>query len=48
MSTTTTQRARKENLQREALALSTPTVDMEMLEKNLAKLGTVCDGAGPI
>ena len=35
-STTTTQRARKENLERETLAPSTPTVDMEMLEK-LAK-----------
>ena len=30
--TTTTQRARKGNLQREALPPSTPTVDMEMLE----------------
>ena len=35
MSATTTQAAREENLQRETLALSTPTptVDMEMLEK---------------
>ena len=32
-STTTTQRERKENLQSETLA-STPTVDMDMLEKN--------------
>ena len=36
ISTTTTQRARKENLQRETLSPSNPTVDMEMLEK-LAK-----------
>ena len=34
--TTTTQRARKENLRRGALAPSTLTVDMDMLEK-LAK-----------
>ena len=31
ISTTTTQRARKENLQRQTLAPSTPTVDMKML-----------------
>ena len=31
ISTTTTQRAKKENLQRQAVAPSTPTVDMEML-----------------
>ena len=36
ISTTTTQRARKENLRRQTLAPSTPTVDMEMVEK-LAK-----------
>ena len=33
-STTTTQTAKKENLQIETLGPSTPTVDMEMLEKN--------------
>ena len=41
ISTTTTQKARKENLQREALAPSNPTVDMEMLEKTSKTISTI-------
>ena len=39
--TTTTQRVRKENLQCETLAPSTPTVDMEMLEKTSKTISTI-------
>ena len=39
--TTTTQRARQENLQSETLVPSTPTVDMEMLEKTSKTISTI-------
>ena len=39
--TTTTQRARKENLQSESLAPSTSTVDMEMLGKTSKTISTI-------
>ena len=41
ISTTTTQSAKKENLQRQSLAPSTPTVDMEMLSKTRKTISTI-------
>ena len=41
ISTTTTQTAKKENLQRAILAPSTPTVDMDMLAKTSKTISTI-------